>query len=146
MLTQPGIEPQNLSKKKKIRPTLYQLSYHVYLHYLAKKLKVNQLELFENYFKMPSSNEIDNCAMAYLGHIMNSKSLYYHFPMLKNVVDDGSYCCPRCGLPDLRMACDIFPRSSSFFYIMILNALMMMILMIPRCASQQPASNSAVLS
>ena len=44
-------------------------------------------------------------------------------------------------LPDLKMACDIFPRSSSslfyFFDIMILNALMMMILMIPRCASRQ---------
>ena len=43
------------------------------------------------------------------------------------------HCCPCCGLPDLRMACDIFPRSS-FFDIMILNALMMMILMIPRGA------------
>ena len=44
-------------------------------------------------------------------------------------------------LPDLKMACDIFPRSSFslfyFFDIMILNALMMMILMIPRCASRQ---------
>ena len=63
MLTQPGIEPQNLSKNKKMRPMLYQLSYYNYLPYVTKKLKVYQLELLENYFKMPSSNEIDNCAM-----------------------------------------------------------------------------------
>ena len=63
MLAQPGIEPQNLLKNKKITPTLYQLSYHVYLPLMAKKLKLDQLELLENYFKMPSSNEIDNCGL-----------------------------------------------------------------------------------
>ena len=62
MLAQPGFEPQNISKKKKMRPTLYQLSYHIYLLYSAKKVKVYQMELLENYFKMASSNEIDNCA------------------------------------------------------------------------------------
>ena len=30
---------------------------------MTKKYKVYQWELFENYFKMPSSNEIDNCAV-----------------------------------------------------------------------------------
>ena len=32
------------------------------------------VNIFTKYFSM---------TMAYLGHIMNSKSLYYHFPMLK---------------------------------------------------------------
>ena len=46
-----------------MRPTLYQLSYHIFLPLMAKKLKLNQLELLQKYFKMPSPNEIDNCAL-----------------------------------------------------------------------------------
>ena len=55
------LSPRLSQKRKKMRPTLYQLSYHIYLLYEAKKVKVNQMELLENYFKMAPSNEIDNC-------------------------------------------------------------------------------------
>ena len=55
---------------------LYQLGYHVYFFYNAKKLKVNQLELLENYFKMPSSNEIDNCAVVVIAIMTEAKPYF----------------------------------------------------------------------
>ena len=38
------------------------LSYHGLVLKGAKKINVNQLELFEKYFKMPCPNEFSNCA------------------------------------------------------------------------------------
>ena len=63
---------------------------------MTKKYKVYQWELFENYFKMPSSNEIDNCALLAILIVINSvmtviefhsevgdNSLYFYLPMNK---------------------------------------------------------------
>ena len=52
---------------------------------MTKKYKVYQWELFENYFKMPSSNEIDNCAMGPWGLGIYPKFPRGYFLSLKHM-------------------------------------------------------------